>query len=129
MQAARARERRDLGDRSGEAEGQIQGVDRLGDQDAAAIAGQRAAARDVDGRSVLENSMIVYAGGNADPNRHTHTDLPVILAGAAGGRIETGRFHKVSNQPMCNLFLDMLDRFGVEGVERLGDSTGRKVLG
>ena len=30
---------------------------------------------------------------------------------------------------MCNLFLDMLDRFGVDGVERLGDSTGRKVLG
>jgi hypothetical protein len=87
------------------------------------------AARDVDGRSILENSMIVYAGGNADPNRHSHTDLPVILAGAAGGRIETGRYHKVPNQPMCNLFLDMLDRFGVDGVERLGDSTGRKVLG
>ena len=50
------------------------------------------AARDVDGRSILENSMIVYAGGNADPNRHSHTNLPVILAGSAGGRIETGRY-------------------------------------
>lgn len=87
------------------------------------------AARDVDGRSILENSLIVYAGGNADPNRHSHTDLPVILAGSAGGRVETGRFLKVPNQPMCNLFLDMLDRVGAEGVERLGDSTGRKVLG
>jgi hypothetical protein len=87
------------------------------------------AARDVDGRSILENSLIVYAGGNADPNRHSHTDLPVILAGSAGGRIETGRFLKVPNQPMCNLFLDMLDRIGADGVERLGDSTGRKVLG
>jgi hypothetical protein len=87
------------------------------------------AARDVDGRSILENSLIVYAGGNADPNRHSHTDLPVILAGSAGGRVETGRYLKVPNQPMCNLFLDMLDRVGAEGVERLGDSTGRKVLG
>jgi hypothetical protein len=87
------------------------------------------AARDVDGRSLLENSLVVYAGGNADPNRHTHTNLPVILAGSAGGRIETGRFLKVPSQPMCNLFLDMLDRVGVEGVERIGDSTGRKVLG
>ena len=86
------------------------------------------AARDVDGRSILENSLIVYAGGNADPNRHSHTNLPVILAGSAGGRIETGRFLKVPSQPMCNLFLDMLDRVGAEGVERLGDSTGRKVL-
>lgn len=88
-----------------------------------------AVARDVDGRSVLENSLIVYAGGNADPNRHSHTDLPVILAGSAGGRVETGRYLKVPSQPMCNLYLDMLDRIGVEGVERLGDSNGRKVLG
>jgi hypothetical protein len=26
---------------------------------------------------------------------------------------------------MCNLFLSMLDRMGVTGVERFGDSTGR----
>ena len=86
------------------------------------------AACDADGRSLLENSLIVYAGGNADPNRHSHTNLPVILAGSAGGRVETGRFLKVPSQPMCNLFLDMLDRVGVEGVERIGDSTGRKVI-
>jgi hypothetical protein len=83
---------------------------------------------DVDGRSILENSMIVYAGGNADPNRHSHNNLPVILAGSAGGRIETGRYLKVPSQPMCNLFLDMLDLAGAEGVVRLGDSTGRKVI-
>jgi hypothetical protein len=85
-------------------------------------------ARDVDGRSLLENSLIVYAGGNADPNRHTHTDLPVILAGSAGGRTETGRYLKVPSQPMCNLFLDMLDKVGIEGVNRFGDSTNRRVL-
>jgi hypothetical protein len=83
---------------------------------------------DIDGRSILENSMIVYAGGNADPNRHSHNNLPVILAGSAGGRIETGRYLKVPSQPMCNLFLDMLDLAGAEGVVRLGDSTGRKVI-
>jgi hypothetical protein len=83
---------------------------------------------DIDGRSILENSLIVYAGGNADPNRHSHNNLPVILAGSAGGRIETGRYLKVPSQPMCNLFLDMLDLAGAEGVVRLGDSTGRKVI-
>jgi Protein of unknown function (DUF1552) len=83
---------------------------------------------DVDGHSILDNSLIVYAGGNADPNRHSHTNLPVILAGSAGGRIETGRYFKAPSQPMCNLYLDMLDLVGAEGVERLGDSTGRKVI-
>ena len=42
----------------------------------------RQAAKDVDGNSLLHNSMIVYGSGNADGNRHTHTNLPIILAGA-----------------------------------------------
>ena len=31
------------------------------------------AAKDVDGNSLLHNSMIVYGSGNGDGNRHTHT--------------------------------------------------------
>lgn len=80
---------------------------------------------DADGHSVLHNSMIVYGCGIADGNRHTHENLPVILAGAGGGTLETGRYVQVPPQPMTNLFLSMLDRLGVEGVQRFGDSTGR----
>ena len=29
--------------------------------------------------------------------------------------------------PMCNMYLDMLDRLGIEGVDRFGDSNGRGV--
>ncbi|MFN0054762.1 MAG: DUF1552 domain-containing protein, partial [Planctomycetales bacterium] len=36
---------------------------------------------DADGQSLLHNSMIVYGGGNADGNQHTHSNLPIILAG------------------------------------------------
>src|SRR5260221_8041313 len=43
--------------------------------------------KDVDGHSLLHNSMILYGGGNADGNRHTHSNLPLILAGAGGGRL------------------------------------------
>jgi hypothetical protein len=80
---------------------------------------------DFDGKSVLHNSMIVYGCGIADGNRHTHENLPVILAGAGGGTLETGRYVKAGSEPMTNLFLSMLDRLGVHGVERFGDSTGR----
>jgi hypothetical protein len=41
--------------------------------------------KDTDGRSLLHNSMIVYGSGNADGNRHTHSNLPVVLAGGGGG--------------------------------------------
>src|SRR3989441_2282077 len=46
--------------------------------------------RDVDGNSLLHNSMIVYGCGNADGNRHTHDNLPIILAGGGGGTLTTG---------------------------------------
>ncbi|HKX62158.1 MAG TPA: DUF1552 domain-containing protein, partial [Verrucomicrobiae bacterium] len=81
--------------------------------------------KDVDGRSLLHNSMIVYGSGNADGNRHTHTNLPVILAGGGGGSLTPGRFVKHGGVPMSNLLLSMADRMGAKGVERLGDSTGR----
>ena len=83
------------------------------------------ATRDVDGKSLLDNSMIVYGGGNADGNRHTHVNLPILLAGAGGGTVTPGRFVKQGGKPATNLFLSMADRMGLQNLERFGDSTGR----
>ena len=83
------------------------------------------ATKDADGHSLLHNSMIVYGSGNADGNRHTHVNLPVILAGGGGGTLTPGRYAKIGGVPMTNLYLSMIDRLGVNGVERHGDSTGR----
>ena len=69
--------------------------------------------------------MIVYGCGNSDGNRHTHENLPIILAGAGGGTLNPGKFAKLGGKPMSNLFLSMTDRMGVTGVERIGDSSGR----
>lgn len=81
--------------------------------------------KDADGQSLLHNSMIVYGSGNSDGNRHTHVNLPLIMAGSGGGTITPGRFAKYGGVPMSNLLLSMADRMGVSGLERLGDSTGR----
>ena len=81
--------------------------------------------KDVDGQSLLHNSMIVYGSGNADGNRHTHTNLPILLAGNGGGTLNPGRYTQTDSTPLTNLFLGMADRMGVEGLERHGDSTGR----
>jgi hypothetical protein len=86
------------------------------------------ATKDVDGHSLLHNSQIVYGSGNADGNRHTHTNLPVILAGNAGGTIESGRYTAFNDAPICNLYLNMLDRIGAKSTDRFGDSTGRLTL-
>jgi hypothetical protein len=83
------------------------------------------AVKDVDGKSLLHNSMIVYGSGNADGNRHTHTDLPIVLAGNAGGAFHSGRFVDHKSKPLTNLYLTMADLMGVPDVERFGDSTAR----
>jgi hypothetical protein len=84
--------------------------------------------KDVDGRSVLDNSMIVYAGGLSDGNSHRHNNLPVILAGKGGGKINVGR-HLLLNEatPMTNLYVSMLDNMGLP-VDHFGDSNGRLAI-
>lgn len=93
-------------------------------QAAAYILKKMQATPDVDG-TLLDNSMVLFGGGISDGDRHNHDDLPLILAGKAGGKIPTGQHFVFPNPtPMSNLFLTMLDRVGVR-VDRLGDSTGK----
>ena len=79
---------------------------------------------DTDGKTLLHNSMIVYGSGNADGNRHSHTNLPVLLAGAAGGKFKPGRYVKHVSKPLTNLFLTVAQTAGIAKLERFGDSTG-----
>ncbi|HJZ69285.1 MAG TPA: DUF1552 domain-containing protein, partial [Blastocatellia bacterium] len=79
---------------------------------------------DGDG-SLLDHSIIVYGSGLSDGNRHTHEDLPVLLAGRGDGSLKPGRHIAYpSGTPVTNLYLALLDRVGVHP-EKLGDSTGR----
>jgi hypothetical protein len=83
------------------------------------------ATRDVDGNSLLHNSQIVYGSACADGNRHSHVNLPILLAGGGGGTLNPGRFVDCGDVPLCNLFLSMMDRIGGDVPARFGDSTGR----
>jgi len=80
--------------------------------------------QDVDGRSLLHNSMILYGSGNADGNRHTHSNLPLILAGAGGGSLTPGRYVRHGSKPMTNLLLSLAGRMGARGLQTFGDSSG-----
>jgi hypothetical protein len=100
-------------------------IDRFYAERFAEFLGMLEAKKDSDGQSVLHNSMIVYGCGNSDGNRHTHTNLPVVLAGNGGGHFNPGRHVEANSTPMCNLYLNMLDHLGVPSLDRFGDSTGR----
>jgi len=74
--------------------------------------------------TLLDNCMIAYGSALADSNRHTHHDLPLVVAGKGGGTIRSGRHVRYPREtPLTNLWLSMLERFGTRA-ETLGDSTG-----
>ncbi len=79
--------------------------------------------RENNGKTLLENSMVVYGSGISDGDRHNHDDLPILLAGAGAGRIQTGRHIRYENgTPLCNLYLWMMRQMGAKA-ESFGDST------
>lgn len=80
--------------------------------------------KEANGKTLLDNSMIVYCGGLSDGNRHSHDKLPVILAGRGGGLLHPGSHLNLPQAtPMSNLHLSLLGKMGVNA-ERFGDSTG-----
>ena len=80
--------------------------------------------KEANGKSILDNSMVMFGCGIGDGNRHNHNDLPILLAGGAGGTITPGRHLQYEkNTPLCNLYVSLLERVGAK-VDRFGDSTG-----
>jgi len=74
--------------------------------------------------TLLDHCMVVYGSGISDGDRHNHDDLPILLAGKGGGRIESGRHIRYKNgTPLCNLYLWMLQQMGAN-VDHFGDSNG-----
>ena len=74
--------------------------------------------------TVLDNSMVLFGSALSDGNSHNPHQLPLVLGGRAGGRIDSGQ-HLVYSEdsPAANLYVSKLDAFGTP-VERFADSTG-----
>ncbi|TDU73266.1 uncharacterized protein DUF1552 [Prosthecobacter fusiformis] len=77
-------------------------------------------------RSLLDSTSVLFGSGMSDANSHKNSDLPIILA---GGGYKHGEFREVPREginkvPLCNLFVDIAQRMGVE-TDSFGSSTGR----
>jgi hypothetical protein len=81
------------------------------------------ATRDGDG-SLLDHSVVLYGSGMGNPDVHDHIDLPILVAGGAGG-IKGGRHIKYeTSKPLANLHLTLLDKVGVK-LDSFADSQGK----
>ncbi len=75
--------------------------------------------------NVFDNSMIMFSSDLRDGNRHSPRNLPVLLAGRAGGRINPGQnliYEKET--PLANLYVTMLEALNIERTS-FADSTGK----
>ncbi|MBB75693.1 MAG: hypothetical protein CMJ75_14405 [Planctomycetaceae bacterium] len=77
-------------------------------------------------RTALDNSMLMLCSSMVHGN-HDANQLPVVILGGAGGKLETGRTLDFLNKPdrkMCSLYLSMMDKMNVK-LDRFGDSRQR----
>ncbi len=70
---------------------------------------------DADG-SLLDRTMVLFGSGMGNANSHTNDDLPIVLAGGGfrHGNLLRSPEDRGSRIPLANLFVSMLQRFGVE---------------
>ena len=73
--------------------------------------------------SLLDRTMVLYGSNFGDANAHTCFNLPVILAGGGFRHGQNLAFDRITNYPLPNLYVSMLQRLGLEA-DRFASSTG-----
>ena len=76
-------------------------------------------------RTLLDNTMLLHCSSMMAGAKHDNDQLPVIVLGGAGGRIQGGRVIDYKDKPerqMCRLFMSMMDKMDVR-LKSFGDAT------
>jgi len=78
---------------------------------------------DVNGKTILDNSLLYFGSEIEDGNTHAHRNMPILLAGGANGAISPGR-HLVYDKSfsVAQLYISMLTAMGVP-TSSFGDAT------
>ncbi len=92
------------------------------------LLGRMAATPDGNG-SLLDHTQILFLGGLSEPSTHYPIDLPVVIAGGAGGRhVGQGLVTLPSERPIADLYLNLMAHHGIErstfGAEGTGPIAG-----
>src|SRR4051812_31217047 len=77
-------------------------------------------------RTALDNTMLLLCS-SMKTGGHDATQLPVVMVGRGGGKIQTGRvldYREKPNRQMCRLYLSMMDTMDVR-LKTFGDATER----
>ncbi|MBI1368367.1 MAG: DUF1552 domain-containing protein [Planctomycetes bacterium] len=73
--------------------------------------------------SLLDHTQVFFGSNLSNANSHSNQNLPILLAGGGYKHGQHVAFDKDNNTPLCNLYLSMLQKFGVE-TDAFGTSSG-----
>jgi len=73
--------------------------------------------------TLLDRTMVLYGSNLGNANTHVTTNLPVLFAGGGFRHGQHLVFDLERNYPLPNLFVNIIQRFGIE-VDRFASSTG-----
>lgn len=76
------------------------------------------------GERLLDRTMVFYGSSMGDANIHDNTNLPILLAGGGFRHGQHIAFKRDNNAPLCNLFVSMMQRLGIE-TDSFASGTGR----
>ena len=78
---------------------------------------------DGDG-TLLDHSLVMYGSGMGNGDKHDQSMVPIVLAGAAAGRLKGGRHIAIPNPtPLANLIAGLGHVAGLD-LGKLQNSTG-----
>ncbi len=72
---------------------------------------------------LLDRTMVLFGSNMGDANTHDNTNLPILLAGGGFKHGQHLAFRREQNTPLCNLYVSMLQKMGVDA-DAFGSSTG-----
>jgi hypothetical protein len=75
------------------------------------------------GANLLDRTMVFLGSNLGDASSHSVKNLPVLLAGGGFRHGQHLQFDPQNSPPLCNLYVSMLQRLGIE-VDRFSTSTG-----
>jgi len=76
-----------------------------------------------EGDNLLDRTMVFLGSNLGDARSHSVKNLPVLLAGGGFRHGQHLAFDPQSPPPLCNVYVSMLQRLGIE-TDKFGSSTG-----
>jgi len=90
-------------------------------QQVAYLVGKMDAVVEANGKTMLDNSLVIWLNGLGKGNNHTRNNIPFVLLGSAGGHFATGRYLEFNNGHN-DLLVSIMHAMGLPDEKTFGDA-------